>query len=418
MKSVNTRLAILLASAIAIPAGIASAQDADKPEIYKLMPDTALSGLVDPYMPDRTDIDKAWPKTPADPGKIQVGWTEITMGGPFFVELIKGAQKTADASNIVLDVQVADGDLQRQCGHIDTFITQGKDLIVIDPTDTLGVASCINRAVDAGIPVLAIGTVPSDRARILTTITPNPYENGFRTGEYVGQNAGTDLIVAALIVGVVGNSTSESRLNGMVSGMVWQRIQDLGLDISREDAMLRGYNLFQQAKKSGGFNDEELKFQVVAMGEGNWTEEGGLAAAEDILTAHGSKLTHILADNDWMGIGSLRALRNTGIETIKVATSADGARIALEEIKKGNLLVTGTFSGEQTGVSAVAFIDQIFNKGFDAQNLPLGTYFPAYAITPENVDDFIDPNPENQFYKYEVSPVLNIGEIRAAAGVN
>lgn len=418
MKSVNTRLAVLLASAIAIPAGLASAQEADKPEIYKLMPDTALSGLVDPYMPDRTDIDKAWPKTPADANAIQVGWTEITMGGPFFVELIKGAQKTAEGTNIKLDVQVADGDLQRQCGHIDTFITQGKDLIVIDPTDTLGVASCINRAVDAGIPVVAIGTVPSDRSRILTTITPNPYENGFRTGEYVGQDAGTDPIVAALIVGVVGNSTSESRLNGMVSGMVWQRVQDLGLDISREEAMLRGYNLFQQAKQSGGFNDEELKFQVVAMGEGNWTEEGGLAAAEDILTAHGSKLTHILADNDWMGIGSLRALRNTGIENIKVATSADGARLALEEIKKGNLLVTGTFSGEQTGVSTVAFIDQIFNKGLDAQNLPLGSYFPAYAITPQNVEDFIDPNPENQFYKYEVSPVLNIDEIRAAAGVN
>ena len=221
--------------------------------------------------------------------------------------------------------------------------------------------------------------------------------------------------MGALIIGVVGNSTSESRLNGMVSGIVWQRVQDLGLDMTREDAMLRGYELFQQAKQSGTFNDEELGFQVVTMAEGNWTEEGGLAAAEDILTAHGSRLTHIIADNDWLGIGSLRALRNTGTEGVKVATSADGARLALEGIKKGNLLVTGTFSGEQMGVSTVAFLDQIFNEGLEAQNLPLGSYFPAYAITPENVDDFIDPNPENQIYKYEVSPVLNIEEIRAQA---
>ena len=416
MKNRNTTLALLMASAMTLPASFAAAQDdADKPEIYRLMPDTALSGLVDPYMPDRTNIEKAWPKEPADPNDIKVGWTEITMGNPFFVELIKGAERAAADTNLSLDVQVADGDLQRQCAHIDTFITQGKDVIVVDPTDTLGVASCINRAVDAGIPVVAIGTVPSDRARVLTTITPNPYENGFGAGEYIAQDAGTDPIVGALIIGVVGNSTSESRLNGMVSGIVWQRVQDLGLDMTREDAMLRGYELFQQAKQSGTFNDEELGFQVVTMTEGNWTEEGGLAAAEDILTAHGSRLTHIIADNDWMGIGSLRALRNTGTEGVKVATSADGARLALEEIKKGNLLVTGTFSGEQMGVSTVAFLDQIFNEGLEAQNLPLGSYFPAYAITPENVDDFIDPNPENQFYKYEVSPVLNIEEIRAQA---
>ncbi|MBP7002757.1 MAG: sugar ABC transporter substrate-binding protein [Amaricoccus sp.] len=418
MKPANTRLALLLATAMTLPAGLVLAQDADKPEIYKLMPDTALAGLIDPYMPDRTDIEKAWPKTPADPSSIQVGWTEITMGNPFFVELIKGAERTAKGTNITLDVQVADGDLQRQCGQIDTFITQGKDVIVVDPTDTLGVASCINRAVEAGIPVVAIGTVPSDRAQVLTTITPNPYENGFGAGAYIAKDAGTEPIVGALIIGVVGNSTSESRLNGMVSGIVWQRVQDLGLDMTREEAMLRGYELFQQAKQSGGFNDEELRFQVVAMGEGNWTEEGGLAAAEDILTAHGSKLTHIIADNDWMGIGSLRALRNSGIEGVKVATSADGSRLALEEIKKGNLLVTGTFSGEQMGVSTVAFIDQIFNKGLDAQNLPLGSYFPAYAITKENVDEFIDPNPENQFYKYEVSPVLNIEQIRAQLAAN
>ena len=124
MKKRNTTLALLMASAMTLPAGLAAAQDdADKPEIYRLMPDTALSGLVDPYMPDRTDIEKAWPKEPADPNDIKVGWTEITMGNPFFVELIKGAERAAADTNLSLDVQVADGDLQRQCAHIDTFIT-------------------------------------------------------------------------------------------------------------------------------------------------------------------------------------------------------------------------------------------------------------------------------------------------------
>ncbi len=414
-----TTFALILATLRAGSAGFAAAQNAasgDKADIYKLMPNTALSGLIDPNMPDRTDIKKAWPKKPADPNKIKVGWTEITMGNPFFVELIKGAKREAQGSKLDLDVQVADSDLQRQCSQIDTFITQKKDVIVVDPTDTLGVAACINRAVDAGIPVVAIGTVPSDQARILTTITPNPYENGFGAGEYIAKEDGTKPIVAALIIGVVGNSTSESRLNGMVSGIVWRRAQDLGLKMTKEEAMLRGYKLFQEAKKSGSFNDTELKFKVVAMGVGNWTEAGGLAASEDILTAHGSELTHIIADNDWMGLGALRALKNIGREgSIKVAASADGDRVALDEIKKGNLLVTGTFSGEQMGVSTVVFLKKIFDGSLDPQDLPLGSYFPAHAITKENVDSFIDPNPDNKFYKYEVSPVLTIPQIREQA---
>lgn len=417
MKYRTTTLAFILATTMAGSAGLAVAQNASgKAEIYSLMPDTALSGLIDPNMPDRTDIKKAWPKKPSTTDKIKVGWTEITMGNPFFVELIKGAQKAAEGSNLDLDVQVADGDLQRQCSQIDTFVTQAKDVIVVDPTDTLGIAACINRAVDAGIPVVAVGTVPSDKARVLTTITPNPYENGFGAGQYIAKDAGQSPIVAALIIGVVGNSTSESRLNGMVSGIVWQRVQDLGLNMTKEEAMLHGYKLFQSAKQSGSFKDDELKFEVVAMSEGKWTEEGGLAASEDILTAHGSNLTHIIADNDWMGLGALRALRNIGSDgKIKVATSADGNRIALDEIKKGNLLVTGTFSGEQMGVSTSVFLKKIFNENLDAQNLPLGSYFPASAITKENVDQFIDPNPGNKFYKFEVSPILNIQQIREQA---
>jgi ribose transport system substrate-binding protein len=395
-------------------AHVSTAWSADK--IYELLPNTALSGVIDPNLPDRTDIAKAWPKKPADPAKIKIGWSEITMGNPFFVELIKGATKTAEKYGLSLDVQVADGDLQRQCSHIDTFITNAMDLIVIDPTDTLGVSRCINRAVDAGIPVVTIGTVPEASARVLTTITPNPFVNGFGAGEYVAKDAGKDnAITAAVIIGVVGNSTSESRVSGMIAGIVSERMKELGLPGKKEDAMLRGFDLFQKLKQGGSFEDAELKFKVVALGEGHWTEEGGLAAAEDILTAHASDLNYILTDNDFMGLGAIRALRNVGkTGDVKVGAPSDGSREALAAIKKGDLLVTGTWSGEQTGVSAIEFVNNIFNKGLDATNLPLGSYFTAYTISKENVDEFIDPNPENKFYKYTVTPVKSIPEIRAS----
>jgi ribose transport system substrate-binding protein len=397
----------------AAPAGAA-----EQAKIYTLMPNTSLSGVIDPNMPDRSAIKKAWPKKAADPKQLKVGWSEITMGGPWFVELAKGAKQTSAKYGFATDMQVADGDLQRQCSQIDNFVTRKMDVIVVDPTDTIGVSKCINRAVDAGIPVVTIGTVPESSARILTTISPNPYENGFGAGEYIAKSAGKDTpITAALIIGVVGNSTSESRLNGMVSGIVFERSKELGLSSNREEAMLRGFNLFQNAKKTGKFDDPQLKFKVVALAEGKWTEEGGLAAAEDILSAHSGTLNYIIADNDSMGLGAMRAVRGVGKQDqIKIAASADGLRVALDQIKKGNLLVTGMFSGEQTGVGTIEFLHQIFYGGLDANNLPMGSYFPAGTITRSNVDQMIDPNKDNKFYKYSIPPVKTIPEIKAQLG--
>jgi ribose transport system substrate-binding protein len=112
-------------AALTIPTVFASAGAfGEEEKIYQLMPNTSLSGVVNPYMPDRADIKKAWPHPPADPKNIQVGWTEITMGNPWFVELGKAAQRGAKEHGFTVDMQIADSDLQRQCAQIDTFITQ------------------------------------------------------------------------------------------------------------------------------------------------------------------------------------------------------------------------------------------------------------------------------------------------------
>jgi ribose transport system substrate-binding protein len=132
----------MLVTAVALAIVCAAAPVAhSKEKIYSMLPNTALSGVVDPSMPDRTDVKKAWPKTPANAQHVKVGWTEITMGNPWFVELAKGAKNTAAKYGFQIDVQVADGDLERQCSQIDNFVTRKMDVIVVDPTDTIGVAS-------------------------------------------------------------------------------------------------------------------------------------------------------------------------------------------------------------------------------------------------------------------------------------
>lgn len=397
------------------PQGARAAEDAAS--IYALLPNTALSGVIDPKMADRTSIPKAWPKTPADAKNIRIGWTEITLNNPWFIDLIDTAKRLAPEKGFTVDVQVADGSLDRQCQQIDTFVTNKVDVIVVDPTQILGVAACINRAVDKGIPVVAIGTVPSDTAHILTTITPNPYQDGFMVGEYVAKSMAGKPIVAAALIGVVGNSTSESRINGMITGVVYQRMKEKGENPTLEQAQLAGFKTFQALKTNGKIDDTKLDFDLVGMGEGNWTEQGGLEAAETILAAHGNKLNLFLTDNDFMGVGALRAIRNIGkTGQVQVASAGDGDLHALKLVQQGKLRAVGTWSPEQTASATIDFLDDIFRHGMDASNLPLGSYFPPAAITKENVASFIDPDPKNKFYKYTNTPVKSIPEIKAEAG--
>lgn len=417
MKHWKTTLSAILISAAFIMPGTLLAQD--KPEIYSKLPNSALVGVFDPDMPDRSDIEKALPEGTRDNSKpLVIGWTEITLGNPWFVAAIDYAQKAAEEYGYELDVQVADGDPTKTSAQVDSFIARQVDVIVIDPTDLASAAGDAQRAVDAGIPVIMIGTVPDD-SPIITTVTWNPFKNGFLAGQYTAKqfDANTPLSVAN-IIGRVGNSTSESRVNGMMSGFMYERGKQLGKDWSEEEGMLAGFDAFQDLVKSGSTDLPDLNMKFVTMGVGDWTEEGGLNAAEDILTAHGGDLGLILAGNDFMGMGAIRAIQNNNMQDqVKVAASADGFRTALEMVKSGELMATGLFSGSHVGQGAIELIHDIYDEGFDANNLPMGSFFEPDTVTPKNVDQYIDnDDPSNPFFKYEIPPFKTIPELRAEAG--
>ena len=102
-----------------------SARAAEKHEIYKLLPNSALSGVIDPEMADRSGIAKALPTAPRDASKkLVIGWSEITLGNPWFVSVVDTAKAKAAEYGYELDVQVADGDPAKTSAQIDAFIAK------------------------------------------------------------------------------------------------------------------------------------------------------------------------------------------------------------------------------------------------------------------------------------------------------
>jgi ribose transport system substrate-binding protein len=366
-----------------------------------MLPKISLVGVRDDAaLTSRADINKAWPKTPKADGTLTIGWSEIAMANPWFVAVKDSAIKEAAAKGYTLNFLIAEGDPVKQSQHIDTFITQGVDAIVIDPVDTTAVILDIQRAVDAGIPVIAVGAAPSGEAPILTTISDNAYQVGYGAGEYAGSTFAKDEpINIGAIPGKLGNTTAESRTGGMVGGIVAARQQALGKFVCKEDAILTGYNLWEEAKKNGSSTNADLNVSIVAMGEGGWSQEGGLAAAEPMLTAHGEELNLMIADNEFMCFGILSAVEAAGLtDKIKVGAPSDGFNDALKMIADGKLLVSGSWNGDQQGAHAIDFLEAAFFKGNDPSNLPLGSFFPPLTFTKDNAAQYINPDPNANFF--------------------
>lgn len=399
----------------------ASADDAcaaAKAELYGMLPKVSLVGVRDDAaLTSRKDINKAWPKTPQDPKTLNIGWSEIALANPWFVAVKNSAIATAEEKGYKINFLVADGDPAKQSQQIDDLITQGVDVLVVDPVDTTAIILDIQRAVDGGIPVVAVGAAPSGEAPILTTISDNAYQVGYGAGEYAGGTfAADEPINIGAIPGKLGNTTAESRTGGMVGGIVAARQEALGKFVCKEDAILTGYKLWEEAKSNGSATNADLNVSIVAMGEGGWSEEGGLAAAEPMLTAHGDKLNLMIADNEFMTFGIMKAVDAAGLtDKIKIGAPSDGFNDALKMIADGKLLVSGSWNGDQQGSHAIDFLEAIFFGGKDPSNLPLGSFFPPLTFTKENAAQYINPDPNANFFA--VPPFVfppSIDELTAA----
>ncbi|MBR0597865.1 sugar ABC transporter substrate-binding protein [Sinanaerobacter chloroacetimidivorans] len=398
--------------------GDAAAETDYAKELYSMMPDTCLSGVFDPNaLEDRTNINKALPFKPKDPKNVVIGWTEITQSDPWFVSVGDAAKERCAEYGYTLNFDVADGDLQKQSAHIDSYIARGVDIIVVDPTDVVGIAADIQRAVDAGIPVIGFGSEIYG-APVITTITANTFEDGYAVGKYTATQYGADeQINLGIVIGMMGNSTAESRVNGLLSGLVYGRAQAMGKEITREQAIVDATKLFKSVVKSGKFDSNEYKIACLNWGEGGWTYEGGLAVGETMLSAVGDQLNLIIGENDFQGAGAYKAVENYGLtDKIKIACIGNGMKAEVTMVKNGQLLATSTHSGQHFAYSTIDMIHDLVEgtNTYNENNLPMLTAFDSFAIKKENVDQVWDPDPKNLYHKVPALQIRTVSELKKA----
>jgi ribose transport system substrate-binding protein len=97
--------------------------------------------------------------------KIRIGFSQSTTSEPWRVQFNKDMRREAE-KHPEIDLVIADGQdrTDKQVADVENFIRQKMDVLLISPKETAGLTGVVNKAVDAGIPVIVLDRgVDTDR---------------------------------------------------------------------------------------------------------------------------------------------------------------------------------------------------------------------------------------------------------------
>jgi ribose transport system substrate-binding protein len=118
-----------------------------------------------------------------------VGVTLLTETHVFYQNLRRGMQQAADSLGLDLKIVAGEGDLARQTAQVENFITQRMDAIVIAPVNSSGIASAIEEANRANIPVFT-ADIAADGGAVVAHVASDNRQGGQLLGEYVARRLG------------------------------------------------------------------------------------------------------------------------------------------------------------------------------------------------------------------------------------
>lgn len=315
--------------------------------------------------------------------KVSVGFSLKTQDAPYFVALADAIEKYGEEKGWDVTVLDAGNDVQQETSNLQTFVTQNKDVIFIDPIEPEAALPSIASAEKAGIPVIAVDNAVAEGAKVVTNVYANSLENARMVGEAYAKST-DDPIAGIILSGSKVDIGSYQRRVGLLAGIIEHRTEQ-----SADESIDEAKELEQTLKDSGSAEYSDADLKIVAQGFGEWTESGGLRAAEDLVTAH-PDITTAFGENDNMLFGAMTALENAGMDDVDIVAAADGAKKALELIAEGEYFATGLNSPDLIAETAVKIAEQILSGSKKASDFDFITTTEPAAITKENVDQYMD----------------------------
>lgn len=253
----------------------------------------------------------------------KIGITLYSLKNEFTVRIANAAQAKAKEFGYELVVYDGNYDPATQISQVETMISDGCAGIILNPQDAEACSPCVDKAVEAGIPVVGVNTrVNNDN------LTSYVGSIDVTAGEMEMQKI-ADLIGGkgkiVIIEGPMGQSAQIERRQGI------QNILDQYPDI-----------------------------EVLAEKTANWSRSEGMTVMENWLQAF-DVIDAVVSENDEMGLGAREAVKASGKDIPVIGV--DGITDALNAVAAGDMVASIFQDGAGQGAKAVeVLVDVIEGK--------------------------------------------------------
>ncbi|WP_246045524.1 D-ribose ABC transporter substrate-binding protein [Rubellimicrobium roseum] len=263
------------------------------------------------------------------------------------------AKATAEELGYTATVAAHTGDTNTESNLIDTAITNQSAAIVLDPANADGSIGNIQKAVDAGIPVILVNAEIN--------------QEGLAIGQLVSNNAQGAALGAQQWVEVIGDSGNFVELVGAPSDN-------------------------NAATRSNGYDTVLSQYpDLVKVGEevANWDRTQGYNKMQSLLQAN-PDIKGVISGNDEMALGAIAALQEAGRLEGVVVGGFDGSPDAVEAVRAGTMAYTVLQPVAVFSAEAIRQVDSYLTTGSTGVDTEK-QLFDCLLITPENVDQYTGP---------------------------
>ena len=361
----NRKLMVIVSTAVMsatmIAGSVTAAQAADS------VSEAAEASLRDLYAAISSDSEylelDTLPELGEDRGYV-IGCAMTTVSTGWFKGLYDNLNEKLQEAGCEVKLVECGDDANEQVNQIETFISQGVDGIIINPANPQEtVTQVLEEVVDAGIPVVAVDVPPEEGAQYMAACVTDAYS----LGKLVGVEVATRALEAnpegeiefGIIGGTDGNSIAAARNQGERDGVA---------EVDTEGRM------------------KEVSFLY----SGDYSEEGGLTTAQNMLAANpGIKV--IFGTCDAHIVGATSAAEQLGLEENLIMGAVDGSKAALEIMKdNGPIVALGLNSPYEVGEAAARVLLGYLEDGTVPSSKTL--QMEPSLVTPENVDEYYNPD--------------------------
>lgn len=253
---------------------------------------------------------------------LTIGYSTKTITNDAFQLSLYNAVKDAVEANgdtfvgVLAESQTA---VATQVNQIEDLINQGVDGLVINPMDSNACIQVLEKAKEAGIPVVLVdqGVEAGHEDLYITFISTDNLAGGKSAGERMAQELdGKGNVI--IVRGANGSQAGDDRADGFKQG-----IEGTGLELINEQP-------------------------------GDWVVDKAMQVTENMIQAN-PDIQGIFCCSDNMLPGILQALQNNDLEGVKII-SFDGSEAGIQMIKDGSVLGTVAQFPDKIGAWGVEYL--------------------------------------------------------------